>query len=162
MLEEKLASINGIVDVSLIVISHYENPARMEALRFLRDVLKLKIRALIPTTAFIGAYHILTNYLKVPRKEAKDALIATLNTKSKAIYEDVSITDAVNAIDYAALYRIESWDGYLISLAKRFNAKIIYTIDKKLQGIEDVIAVNPIPEDKMREYHSFLEKLLKH
>ena len=89
-------------------------------------VLKLEIKALIPTTAFIGAYHILTNYLKVPRKDARDALILTLSTKPKVIYEDVSIIDAINAIEYAAIYKIESWDGYIVSLAKKFGARTIY------------------------------------
>ena len=117
MSEENLGLIEGIVDVSILIIAHFDNPARMSALKFLRDVLKLKTRALIPTTAFIGAYHILTNYLKVSRKDAKDALVLTLNTKSKAIYADVSINDAIDAIEYAMTYNIESWEGYLVSLS---------------------------------------------
>jgi len=124
-------------------------------------VLKLEIKALIPTTAFIGAYHILTNYLKVPRKDARDALILTLSTKPKVIYEDVSIIDAINAIEYAAIYKIESWDGYIVSLAKKFGARTIYTIDKRLRKVDEIFAVNPIPEDVIRKYHEFIKKLTK-
>jgi len=161
MLRENWGSINGIVDVSILVIAHFDNPAKIHALKFLRSVLKLDIRALIPTTAFIGAYHILTNYLKVPRKLARDALIFTLNTKSRAFYEDILITTAIDAIDYAAVYNIESWDGYLVSLARKFGTKIIYSIDKRIQKVEEILVVNPIPEDSMKEYHKFIKNLMK-
>ncbi len=161
MSKGSLGLINGIVDVNIIVLSHFENPARIPALNFLRSVLKFEIRALIPTTAFIGAYHILTNYLKVPRKDAKDALVFTLNTKSKAIYEDVSIDDAIDAIEHAAIYKIESWDGYIVSLAKKFGTRNIYTIDKKLQRVEGIFVLNPIPEDKIKQYHKFIKNLYK-
>jgi len=101
MLRENWGSINGIVDVSILVIAH-----------------------IIPTTAFIGDAILLTNYLKVPRKLARDALVFTLNTKSRAFYEDILITTPIDAIDYAAVYNIESWDGYLASLARKFGTKI--------------------------------------
>ena len=159
MLKGNLGSINGIVDVSIIVMAHFDNPAKISALNFLRDVLKFKIRALIPATAFIGAYHILTNYLNVPRKDVRDALIATLSTKSKAIYEDVLIVDAIEAIEYAAIYRIESWDGYIVTLAKKFGTGTIYTIDKRLQKVDGISVVSPIPEDDVRKYHAFIKKL---
>ena len=66
--------IEGVVDVGLIVISHFENPAKSYALEFLKDVLLWRKRCLIPVTAFFGAYHILTNYLRVERVAAYEAL----------------------------------------------------------------------------------------
>jgi len=161
MLKENLELISGVVDVSILVMSHFENPAKIPSLNFIKKVLRSEIRAIIPTTAFLGAYHILTRYLKVPKKEARDAIVLTLSTKSKAIYEDVSIMDSINAIDHAAIYGIESWDGYLVSLAKKFGARIIYTIDKHLQKVEGIHVVNPVPEDVLNKYHQFIKNLIK-
>jgi len=161
MSKENSGSINGVVDVSIIVVSHFENPIKIHALNFLKKVLSFKIRAVIPTTAFIGAYHILTNYLKVPRKIAGDSLRRTLSIKSKAIYEDISRNDAIEAIEYAIIYKIESWDGYLISLAKKLGSNIIYTLDKKLSKVEEIIVVNPIPKDDLIKYHKFIKNLTK-
>jgi len=156
-----LASISGVVDVGIIVIGHFDNPAKVDALKFLRRVLKQEIRAIIPVTAFIGAYHIMVNYLGVPRKSAKDVLTETLNTRSPAFYQDVDIDDAIEALDVASIYNIESWDGYLVALAHRFSCNIIYSIDRKLSRVEGITVINPIPEDKMREYHKFIEKLME-
>ena len=85
----------------------------------------------------------------------------TLNTKSRAFYADILITTAIDAIDYAAVYNIESWDGYLVSLARKFGTKIIYSIDKRIQKVEEILVVNPIPEDSMKEYHKFIKNLMK-
>ena len=159
MLEKNLVSIDGVVDVGLIVVSHFENPIKPYALNFLRKVLRFEIRAIIPTTAFIGAYHILTNYLKAPRKTVGDLLKKTLSIKSKAIYEDVSRDAAIEAIDYAVIYRVESWDGYLIALAKKFGASIFYTLDNKLEKVEEITVINPIPWSEMEKYHEFIRKL---
>ncbi len=154
-------SINGVVDVGIIVIGHFNNPAKVDALRFLRKVLKQDVRALIPVTTFIGAYHIMVNYLGVSRKSAKDALTETLNTRSPAFYQDVSIDDAIESLDVASIYNVESWDGYLVALAQKYNCNIIFSIDKKLSCVEGITIINPIPEDKMREYHEFIKRLTK-
>jgi len=161
MSEENLASISGVVDVGIIVMGHFNNPAKVDALEFLKKVLKQEIRALIPVTAFIGAYHIMINYLGVPRKSARDALTETLNTRSPAFYQDVSIDDAMESLDVASVYNVESWDGYLVALAHKFNCNIIYSIDKKLSRVEGITVINPIPEDKMRKYHEFIRKLTR-
>ena len=156
---ENLVSISGIVDVGIIVISHFDNPAKLDALKFLKTVLKQEIKALVPVTAFIGAYHIMVNYLGVSRKSAKDALTETLSTRSPAFYQDVGIDDAIESLDMASIYNVESWDGYLIALARKFNCNIIYSIDRKLSRVEEITVVNPIPEDKMKEYYEFIKKI---
>ena len=161
MRKESLESISGIVDVGIIVISHFENPARLEALVFLKKVLKREIKALIPVTTFLGAYYIMIDCLRIPRKEVKDSLVHTLKVRSPAFYEDISVEDAISALDYACVYNIESWDGYLVSLAKKFGCNVIYSIDKKLSRVEEIVVINPISEQKMKEYHEFIRKLTR-
>jgi len=161
MLKRNLDLIEGIVDVGLVVIAHFENPAKTYAVEFLKKVLSREIKAIIPITCFIGAYHIMTNYLRVPRLSAKKALVHTLMTRSPALYEDISIDDAIDAIDIAATYNIESWDGYLVALARNLGTKIIFSIDKKLSRVEEIIVINPIPKDIMKKYHEWLSEKLK-
>ncbi len=152
--------IEGVVDVGLIVIAHFENPAKNIALEFLSDVLKWRKKCLIPTSAILGAYHILTRYLRVEKVSAYEALTRTLKTKSPAFYEDISIDTAIDSLTNALGYNVESWDGYIISLAKKFKATI-YTIDLKLmRKVKDVPVVNPIPDDIFSKYNKWLKEQL--
>lgn len=151
--------IEGVVDVGLIVISHFENPAKNHALEFLKDILLWRKRCLIPVTAFLGAYHILTNYLGVERVSAYETLKKTLETKSPAFYSDLNVEVAVESLTNAMGYRIESWDGYVVAIAKAHSAPIVYTVDKKMKKrVKDLHVINPIPEDVFREYNEWLEK----
>ncbi|WP_456397059.1 hypothetical protein [Desulfurobacterium sp.] len=105
--------VEGVVDVGIIVIAHFENPAKDYALEFLKDILLWRKRCLIPVTAFLGAYHILTNYLGVEGVSACEALKKTFETKSPALYTNISFELAVEALTNAMGYRIDSWGGSL-------------------------------------------------
>ena len=154
--------VEGVVDVGLIVIAHFENPAKVHAIEFLRDVLLWKRRCLIPTSAFLGAYHILTNYLKVERVAAFNALRKTLETRSPAFFTDINVELVVESLTNAMGYGIESWDGYIVAIAKAYSAPIVYTIDRQMQKrVKDLQVVNPIPEDIFRRYNEWLEKMLE-
>ncbi|RLI83509.1 hypothetical protein DRP04_01300 [Archaeoglobales archaeon] len=152
--------IEGIVDVGLIVISHFENPAKDIALEFISDALKWKKKCIIPTSTILGAYHILTRYLKVEKVSAYKTLTKMLETRSPAFYEDVSVDTVLDSLTNALGYSVESWDGYIIALAKKFKATI-YTVDLKLmRKVRDVPVVNPIPEDVFEEYNRWLRARL--
>ncbi|MEQ9715159.1 MAG: type II toxin-antitoxin system VapC family toxin [Candidatus Asgardarchaeia archaeon] len=159
MQRRNLDFVEGIVDVGIIVIAHVDNPARSEALNFLKKVLLREIRAIIPISAFLGAYYILTKYLKVPRLDAKRSLIRTLEVETPSFHEDIKVENVIDALDYAATYNIESWDGYLISLAKDFNTDIIYSIDENFKKVPGIVLINPISDEKMKEYHKWISNL---
>lgn len=157
---EKAGIIEGIIDVGIVVIAHFENPARIHAFNFLKPILLWKRKCLIPTSATMGAYHIMTEYLGVDRFSACKALTKTLETKSPAFYEDISVDMVTDAFEYALAYKIESWDGYIVSLAKNHGAVIIYSIDGELaKRVKDVEVINPIPGDVMRKYHDFVAEI---
>ncbi len=165
MVEKKLLleknRIEGIVDVGIIVISHFENPAKDSALDFLSDVLKWKRKCLIPTSTILGAYHILTQYLKVDKTSAYQALSKTLKTYSPAFYEDLNVELVLDSLTNALGYNVESWDGYIISLAKKFRATI-YTIDMKLaRKLKEIPVINPIPPNTFKKYNQWLKSKLK-
>ena len=63
----------------------------------------------------------------------------------------------MDSLTNALGYNIESWDGYIVTLAKKFKATI-YTVDLKLmRKVKDISAVNPIPEDIFKEYNRWLK-----
>jgi len=161
LLSEEAGPIEGIVDTGVIVIGHFENPARAGAFEFLQNVLVWKKRCLIPVSTIIGAYHIMTEYLGVDRLPACKALSKTLETRSPAFYRDVDVDSAREALTYALAYEIESWDGYLIHLAKTNRAPIIYSVDQELtRRAREVMIVNPLPHRLFVKYNNWLKEKL--
>ena len=75
-----------LIDVGLIVIAHFENPAWTYARDFLRDVLGLRKKCIVPRTTYFGAYVIMTKYLKIDRKEVAKALVTTLSINRFACF----------------------------------------------------------------------------
>ena len=157
---EKEIRFKGIVDVGVLVLSHCKNPALNSALIFLNKILKLEIPCLIPTSAFIGAYHILTNFLKVAPIEAKNSLANTLQFKKPIFLENLALNNTQRALELAAKYRIESWDGYIISLMEELNLSTIYTLDTfDFSKLEWISAINPIDKMEFSAYQKWLKKL---
>jgi len=151
----------GIVDVGLIVLSHCENPAKNEAINFLEKVFLDKINAKIPVSNFIGAYHILTRYLRVNRELASQELLKTLELRHESFIPDITINHAIMAIKNATKFKVEGWDGYLVSLADALNASIIYTIDQKLTKIKHLSIVIPISKNTLQKYHEWIRNKFK-
>ncbi len=110
MQEENLGSrhTEGIVDVSVIVPSCFENPLKEESISFLQDVLHEVRGALIPTSAIVGAYHIVTSYLGVSCVSAKSVLEELSKTDSPMLYPEITIDLASSALEYAIAHNIES------------------------------------------------------
>ena len=144
MVQEKIG-FKGIIDVGIIVLSHCKNPAQNSTLEFFTKVLKLEIPCIIPISTFIGAYHILTNYLKVKQEEVKNSLLNTLQFKKPIFLEELNINNSKRAIELAEKYKIESWDGYMISIMEEENLSTIYTLDTTdFLKIDWISAINPI------------------
>lgn len=160
VLSEKTGPVEGIVDVGILVIASFENPARVHAFNFLKEILLWKKKCLIPTAAILGAYHIMTRYLGVDRLSACRALVKTLETSSPAFYEDLSIDLTIDALENAMAYQIESWDGYLMCLARNHKAPVIYSLDKGLKRAKGIEVINPIPEEVFAEYNLWLKQKL--
>ncbi|MEX2682650.1 MAG: hypothetical protein Q6373_013700 [Candidatus Sigynarchaeota archaeon] len=149
-----------MIDVGPVVIAHCNNPAKASAVAFLQKVLVGKVRALLPVTAFLGAYHILTRYLKVTRHDAVLALEKTLAVDSPAFYETITREEAKNALTISSINKLESWDGYVINIAREFDTRILYSIDKKLEK-DDFKVIIPIPEAELKLYHEWVKELVK-
>jgi predicted nucleic acid-binding protein len=159
--EENSASPNGVLDVSILVPACYENPLKEHSVDFISKVLAQEKPVALPTSAILGAYHITTRYLGVPKPAAKRILEGILRTESPALYPHISPKTTLDALEYAIAYNIESWDGYLISLARSLGSTIIYTLDMELSKVKEITAVNPFPEDTVKSYHEYLVKHIK-
>jgi len=161
MLRESLAYPEGVIDVGIIVVTLFDNPLRTEALKFIAEILKQKRKIAIPIPTLLGAYHIATRYLRIKRIEVKRILTDMLSTKSPAFYPQITIELALDSLEYSTYYNVESWDGFIIALAKKIGNSIIYTLDEELRKIKDIIAVNPFPEQLIKQYHKYLEESRK-
>ena len=140
---ESSAYPDGVVDVGILVPTCFENPLKEHSTTFIADVLTGKKRAAIPVTAIIGAYHVATRYLRAPRMTVKKVLGGILRTGSPA------------------LYLIESWDGYLASLARSLRSTVVFSLDEELHKVKEITLVNPFPREDVERYHDFLEKGLR-
>lgn len=162
LLPEKAGTIEEVIDTGVIAVAHFENPARKAAFQLIKMALIGERKCLIPVTAVLGAYHIMTKYIGVDEVSAYRALTKTLETRSPAFYEDVSVNSALDGLTYALSYRVESWDGYIIHLAKRFRAPIIYSVDQELaKRVREIQVVNPIPPNIFKLYNKWLRKRIK-
>jgi len=147
--------------VGVVLVSLFNNPLREDALEFIGDVLSRKNLAAIPTSVFLGAYHIATRYLRCPGDLVAREIGATLGVASPAFVEDVSIEAVVEAVGAAMAHDIESWDGYLVSLARGFRAPVIYSLDESLGRVPDISLVVPFPKEKVEAYHGWVHSLLE-
>src|SRR5579871_5199648 len=115
-MQEENSDYEGVLDVSILIPVCFTNPLTEDSINFLQDVLLQRRKALLPVTALVGAYHIVTNYLGVSRLSTKNILTDLLRTGSEALYPSVTTDIVSRGLEYAATYGVESWDGYLISL----------------------------------------------
>jgi predicted nucleic acid-binding protein len=149
----------ALADVGIIVLAHFRNPARKYAAQLLLDALTLKKRILIPVSTYLGAYIVMTRYLKLRSSNVAKALLKTLSLESPAFYGNLSKAVAEKAIASASDLGISSWDCYLIELAKELGINKIYTIDEELtKKVKDVKIENPIPGNVMKEYHQYIQE----
>jgi predicted nucleic acid-binding protein len=159
-LGEEEAGYSGVVDVGIVLVSLFDNPLRHHALDFLEEVLSRKNQAAIPNTAFLGAYHIATRYLRCPRDLIAREIKETLALASPAFLEDIPPEAVQEAVDVAMAHGLESWDGYLVSLARRSGTPVIYSLDRGFEKVPDVSLVVPFPRKTVRAYHRWVKGLL--
>ena len=115
----------------------------------------------LPVSTVIGAYHVCTRYLKVPRVAAKRVLDDILASGSPALYPSVSAEAASEALDNAVTYPIEAWDGFLVSVARSLGSSVVYTLDNDLKKAREISVVNPFTDAGVLDYLEFLESRLR-
>jgi predicted nucleic acid-binding protein len=83
-----------------------------------------------------------------------------LRTEFPSLYTSITPKAALDALDYAIAYNVESWDGYLISLTRSLGSSIVYSLDEELSKVKEITVVNPFPSEVVKRYRRFLgEKL---
>lgn len=154
-----LAYVEGVVDVGVIVPACFINPIRSRAVSFLGDVLAQKVKARIPVSTVLGAYHVATSYLRAPRASVGRALRTMLETYSPAFFSDIPPYLALEAIELAVSFQVESWDGYIVTVARLLNTDVIYSLDKSLERVPGIRVASPFSEEELMEYHNFILSL---
>lgn len=161
-MQEENLDCEGIIDVGIIIMAHFVNPAQETAIEFLGKVISRKIKAVIPLTTFFGAFHIMTKHLKMPRSEILRSFEATLSAPSSAFYESIRKEDIRMGLSYAIDYSISSWDAYFLCLAKRLGTRTIFSIDEELKNkAEGFSIINPFSAEQTKKYHTFIASHLR-
>ena len=66
-----------------------------------------------------------------------------------------------DALDYAAVYNIESWDGVLIALSRSLGSTVVYSLDRELEKVKEITVENPFTETQVKEYHDYIRENIK-
>lgn len=67
----------------------------------------------------------------------------------------------MNSLNYATTYNIESWDGYIVTLALSLGARVVYSMDKELSKVKEITVINPFPKDAIDKYHKYIKAKLR-
>ena len=154
-----MESIEGVADVSVILPVCFQNPLKKLAVEFIKEALILERKVILPITAILGAYHIATRYIKASRHDVKKILVELLQTRSPALHPHINVDVAIDSLDIASIYNIESWDGYIISLAKSLGTKTIFTLDKEMKKAAGIRIEAPFPNHAIKEYHEYIKSI---
>ncbi len=151
----------GVIDVNIIVPACFDNPLKESAINFLSEVLTGKRDVAIPLSTIIGAYHIATRYLRASRINVRRVLDGMLETRSNALYGDLPVNIVSDALDYASVYNVESWDGVLVAICRSHGSRIVYTLDRELGKVSDITVVNPFKQDLVVAYHDYIRENIR-
>jgi len=156
---EKEIRADVVIDVGILAVGLSKNPATDYCLELIEDAVRGRIRALIPYTVVFGTHYILTRFYGVVPKEANELLRNLLSSKRVIWYGHIDKDNVEKSLENTEKYDLDAWDGYILHLMEASQIRIIYTLDVEHFGkINGIKAVNPIPDEKMRELRSFLEE----
>jgi predicted nucleic acid-binding protein len=110
-------------------------------------------------STYLGAYIIMTKYLKRRSDDVAKALLKTVSFESPAFYGNLPKAIVEKAIATTSELSISLWDSYLVELAKELRIDKIYTIDEEMaRKVKDLRIENPILTNVMKEYHQYIRE----
>jgi predicted nucleic acid-binding protein len=119
----------------------------------------LTLSQLIPVSTYLGAYIIMTKYLKRRSDDVAKALLKTVSVESPAFYGNLPKAIVEKAIATTSELSISLWDSFLVELAKEPRIDKIYTIDEEMaRKVKDLRIENPILTNVMKEYHQYIRE----
>jgi len=158
-MDEKEVRADAVIDVGILAVGLSKNPATGYCLEVIEDVVRGRIRALIPYTVVFGTHYILTRFYGVMPKEANELLRNLLSSQRVIWYGHIDKDNVEKSLENTEKYDLDAWDGYILHLMEANQIRIVYTLDVEHFGnINWIKAVNPIPDEKMKELRSFLEE----
>ncbi|KPV62786.1 MAG: hypothetical protein AOA65_1629 [Candidatus Bathyarchaeota archaeon BA1] len=156
---EKEVRADAVIDVGVLAVGLSRNPATDHCLEVIEDAVRGRVRALIPYTVVFGAHYILTRFYGITPKEANDLLRNLLSSKRIVWYGYIDKNSVEKSFENTEKHDLDAWDGYILYLMETHQIRIIYTLDVEHFGkINWIKAVNPIPDEKMKELRTFLKE----
>jgi predicted nucleic acid-binding protein len=144
----------ALVDVGIIVLAHFRNPARKYAAQLLLNAFTLN-----SCEHLSRSIHHHDEYLKRRSDDVAKALLKTVSFESPAFYGNLPKAIVEKAIATTSELSISLWDSYLVELAKELRIDKIYTIDEEMaRKVKDLRIENPILTNVMKEYHQYIRE----
>ena len=152
----------ALIDVGVLVLAFEKNnPVRQKYLEIIEKCVKGEIEAYIPYTVILGTYHVLTTRFKVKPSDALDILKIFMESRKIRWIADIDHTVVLMSLEIASNLRIESWDGYILALAKKYKISIIYSIDADLAKEEGIEVRGLLSDDEEKMLDEYIRKLKK-
>lgn len=161
-MDEKQIRADALIDVGILAVGLSKNPATEYCLNVIEDAVRGRIRALIPYTVIFGTHYILTRFYDITAEETRNTIRNLLVSRRINWHGKIEPEDIAKTFENCIQYGLDAWDGYLLSLMERNEIRIIYTLDMEHFGkIDWIKAINPIPDQKMKELSDFLERSIE-
>jgi len=93
------------------------------------------------------------------KEECRNKIFSLMEAKKINWIPDISKDKVKRAINHAAYYNFESWDGYLLSLMEDYDIKTIYTIDEDFKNISKIQVLGLLTKEEEQKLNNYLTKL---
>ena len=150
---------DAVIDVGILAVGLSKNPAISYCLEVIEDIVKGRIRAVIPYTVVFGTHYILTSFYGVTPNEANDLLLNLLSSTKIIWYGHIDKDNVKKSLENTEKYDLDAWDAYILSCMEKNHIRIIYTLDMaNFSKVDWIKAVNPVPDEEMQELRVFLQR----
>ncbi len=150
----------ALIDVGVLVLAlEKNNPIRQKYLGIIEKCVRGEIRAYIPYTVILGTYHVLTTRFKVKPSDALDILKTFMESRKIRWIVDMNHAIILRSLEIASKLGIESWDGYILALAKKYGISVIYSIDTDLTKEGKIEVRGLLSDDEKNLLDKYLRKL---
>ena len=154
-----MSSPKYVFDVSAIALSHAGTPVSDPALRYLKSAIRGEVIGILPSSAVIGAHHILRKAYHIRRDVASDILGNLQTARQLEWYESISSQLLNASLETTAETNINAWDGYYSQIVRETNADKILTLDDDFERVGGVDYEVLLTESEFTQLDEFIENI---
>jgi len=145
-----------LFDVGVIALAHSGAPVADAALSYVRQAVVGEIDVVVPTTAVIGAHHVLTTHYDISDSHAAELMQNFMSTRRIDWYDDVSVAMVSDGLSLTAEHAVDGWDGYYVAVARETDVETVLTVDDDFESIPDLNATVILSSDQFATLNDYL------